>query len=638
VIEYLVNEVLARQPTAVRHFLLKSSILDQFCVPLCAAIMETESLDPTILQQLERTGLFIESLDGQNQWYRYHQLFRLLLRHRLGETVHTGEVAALHRRASVWLAANGFIEDAIDHALAAGDVKAAVSILSQHSHTLMNEERWLLLESLLNKFPASAVQEEAGLLVLLAWLNLAQWRLDRVELIRLRLAEHLETASLTSEEFRFLKSSFHIFTSIRHNWAADFGQTIDHARAALALAPLEWGLLRGYAWLHLGTAVQCLNSSQEALAALTEAEADNWQNLIHADVRKQIAICFVYWLSADLAELLQRVHYGLKLAEGHHLSMSSNYLHLFAGSICYQQNELNAAAQHFQAVLEQRYAVHPQAYVFSALGLALVYQAQKQADEAGQMVETAVQYCLEMEFPSLLFIARAFEAELALPQGRPERARQWAACTDTTLLPKIMPFPYAAQLAPLKVHLAEDTPASREQASVELRRWQEVVTITNNTRYQIELLALQAMLYQAQNKTRAADETLAQAIELAQPGGFIRLFVDLGPKMAILLNRLCAQGTAVDYIRHILAAFPDSRPMSNITPSQHLIESLTEREMEVLGLLAQRLSNKEIAQILFISAETVKRHTINIYQKLGVESRRQAVAKASALGLLVGKA
>jgi LuxR family maltose regulon positive regulatory protein len=632
--EYLVNEVLARQPTAVRNFLLKSSILDRFCAPLCAAMMGTESLDPTILQQLEREGLFIESLDSQNQWYRYHQLFRLLLRHRLGEIVHTGEVAALHRRASVWLAANGFIEDAIDHALSGGDVKVAANILTQHSHTLMNEERWLFLESLLNKFPVAAVQEEPTLLLLLAWLNLARWRLDRVEPIRERLEEYLETASPPPEEFLFLKSSIHTFASIKNNWAANYEQALYHARTALAVTPSEWMMMRGYALIHLGTSAHFLKDSQKALAMLAEDEADNWHEPHHADTRKQIAICFVYWLSADLANLLQTSHYGLTLAEGR-LFASSSFLHLFAGSACYQQNDLSTAAQHFKAALEQPYVSHPQAFVLSAISLALVYQAQKQADEAWQMAETAVQYCLEMEFPALLFTARAFQAELALQQGQLDKAMYWVSHTDVTLLPKLMPLPYQAQMVLPKILLAEDTAASRQKASVELLRLQDIVVTTHNTRYQIELLAMQAMLYQAQNKTRAADETLAQAIVLAQPGGFIRVFVDLGPKLVVLLKRLQAQGTAVAYIQQILATFPDSMTAVHLTPPQPLIEPLTEREMEVLGLLAQRLSNKEIAQELFISTETVKRHTINIYQKLGVEKRREAVAKATALGLLM---
>ncbi|MFO7679161.1 MAG: LuxR C-terminal-related transcriptional regulator, partial [Chloroflexota bacterium] len=181
--------------------------------------------------------------------------------------------------------------------------------------------------------------------------------------------------------------------------------------------------------------------------------------------------------------------------------------------------------------------------------------------------------------------------------------------------------------------LAEDTPVSRQQAETVLTQLSELAFSTHTIRLQIEALTMQAILYQAQGKTPAAHTTLKEAIRLAEPAEIIRPFVDLGPKMASLLKQVYGAGERPSFVQRVLAAFPAHRPPVSAA-SSILVESLTEREMEVLGMLAQRLSNKEIAALMFISPATAKRHTSNIYQKLGVKNRREAVTRAAALDLI----
>ena len=204
-----------------------------------------------------------------------------------------------------------------------------------------------------------------------------------------------------------------------------------------------------------------------------------------------------------------------------------------------------------------------------------------------------------------------------------------------------MAFFYVPQLTLPKLLLAQDTPASRQQAAEALSRLYDFVTATHNTRFTIEVLALQALLQDAQGDERAALALLGQAVSLAEPGGFIRLFVDLGLRMAGLLARLRRTGVATGYMDQILQAFgestsaaPDRGAAETAMERAELIEPLTDREREVLALLAQRLSNKEIAQALVISPQTVKRHATNLYQKLQASGRREAVANATRLGLL----
>jgi LuxR family maltose regulon positive regulatory protein len=211
---------------------------------------------------------------------------------------------------------------------------------------------------------------------------------------------------------------------------------------------------------------------------------------------------------------------------------------------------------------------------------------------------------------------------------------------------------YVPQFTLVRVLLAQDTKSSREQAADLLNQLYDFVNFSHSRRFQIDVLALQALFYDSQGEEPAALKSLTNALQLAEPGGFIRPFVDLGPLMADLLKRLHWKRIARDYIEKILAAFeresdqtvlPEAndqptasarQPQRPSPPSQPLVEPLTNRELDVLDLLAQRLSNKEIADKLFISAETVKGHLQNIYQKLEVKKRREAVEKAKNLRIL----
>ena len=633
VVDYLVNEVLARCSTAVIDFLLKSSVLNRFCAPLCAAMMGNETLDPIILPQLEQEGLFIESLDTRKEWFRYHKLFQDLLRRRLEEKVSAAEIANLHLRASSWLAANGRIEEAIDHALLSGDMTAAANILSQSSFSLVEKERWLLLESLLNKFPPEVIKEQPFLLLLGTWLNMTRMQMEHLETNLQSLAANSGAVSLTPVEQRFMDSSMHLFAAFKHTWAAEFEQSIFHAHAALDTMRPEWGLLHAYAFVHLGTATHFLQGGQAGLAILEKKS--HWLVPDSVQVRKQIAIAFVDWLSADIGKLLQTAWHGLELLQAIEGFTSGSYLHYFAGIACYEQNDLDKAAHHFNTVLEKQYLANPQPYVLCAIGQALVYQAQNKEDEARHIVQTAVDFCQEMAYPQLLFKARTFQAELALRQGQLDIASLWAAQAEGTPLPKTMPYYYEASMTLPQIWLAEASPASWQKAKTELSRLYEIVNSTHNIPFQIKVLALQSLLYKRQKNAQLAEETLAKAVRLAQPSGFIRIFVDLGSELAALLKHLYMQGFVTTYLQKVIEAFPVSKPTANFSWSPATIESMTDREMEVLNLLAQRLSNKEIANTLIISQETVKRHTSNIYQKLGVKNRRQAVASAYHLGLIV---
>jgi LuxR family maltose regulon positive regulatory protein len=275
----------------------------------------------------------------------------------------------------------------------------------------------------------------------------------------------------------------------------------------------------------------------------------------------------------------------------------------------------------------------------------LTYQALDSSDQAQDIAGATIAYLNELENVEFLPQLRALQAELALRQGHVDEAGLWARQFDPYPLPLMVTF-YVPQLTLLKVLLAQDTTAGRKQASELLAKLYEHVL--TDKRYMIEVLALQALLEKAQGDPVGALDKLGQAIHMAEPGGFIRLFVDLGPNMDSLLRQLREQGLAPHYINQILDAFATGRRSANqpTEPSPtsgngrqppasvEPVESLTNRELDVLVLIAQGLSNKEIAAQLVISPGTVAQYSHIIYQKLMVKNRRQAVIEATNLGIL----
>jgi LuxR family maltose regulon positive regulatory protein len=278
--------------------------------------------------------------------------------------------------------------------------------------------------------------------------------------------------------------------------------------------------------------------------------------------------------------------------------------------------------------------------------LSLIYQAQGQPDKARERNRKMMQYAMDTGNQMVLRTTQAFEAELALRQGRIPEASNWAERFHPK--PFLPPFAfYMPQLTLVKILLAQDTSDSRGRAADLLDQLHDFLASIHYKKSLIEVLALQALLHDTLGDEPVAHEKIAKALALAEPSGFTRLFVDLGPQMADLLKRVQEQDIAVDYIEKLLVAFRDDEqvlvqdvsgeakaPLALSAKPQPLEDSLTNREIDVLELLVHRLRNKEIAEKLFLSPETVKGHLKSMYQKLQVSNRREAVEKAKALGIL----
>jgi LuxR family maltose regulon positive regulatory protein len=644
--DYLMSEVFSNQSPKVQSFLIQSSIFDRLCLSLCETVIESNEPD-TIRQiyqdEVLKNNIFLSALDDEQQWYRYHDLFQKFLQRQLENHHSSDEIIALHIRAANWFVQNGLIEEALKHRLKAGDTAGAVRLLAQHRPALMNKDQWQRLNRWYNLFPDDVVDTEPELLILNAWLKQVQWKYVEMQAVFERI-ESLQTShSFKGKVNHHLQSEIELLQESRVVYASPTESAIANIKDALAKIPTEHYYIRGYAATALGSAYQLTHNLEAAEQHAAEGLLELPKNdLFHTRMLGMLAI--VYWMEGDLVNLFTVANRCLEISQQAGAVLALAAMQHFLGCIQYHHNDLAAAEQSFRYVFDHGYLANTIVFAHSAIGLASTYQAQNQPDKASEVLDSATAFLQETDNTLLLPVAQAFQAELAAQQGRLAEANQWV--TRASFSPPRMALPgfYNPQLALPKILLAQNTTNSLNQIAEYLSKLRIFLETINNKRFMIETLALQALVHSAQGNQTTALEILEQSVTMAEPCGYIRPFVDLGIKLEPLLAQLAENEVTPAYISKILFSYehfekPDGSGPSTEVVSQRklqseLTEMMTNREMDVLLLLAERKTNKEIARELGISPETVKRHTVNLYQKLDVHNRRQAVVRAQQLGIL----
>jgi LuxR family maltose regulon positive regulatory protein len=667
--DYLVAEVLEGQPRVIRDWLLCTSILDRFCAPVCEAVsfglterpsgfeettVGSDSLQAhaagsqseldggEFLERLETANLFVTRLDDVGEWYHYHPLFQELLQGQLKKRLDAGGVAALHRRASTWYAQNGYLEEALHHALDAGDTSAAVDLVVQHRHESLNQERFHVLERWLNLLPREAVEDNAELNLTEAWLLDYGLRHEEIPPLLERVAILLgDDAALTEQDRTVLGGEIAVLQGILFYWMGQGQLSLENTRHAVEVTPTEHEWVRGVALTFRAGAYQLvgqLDKAYEEIHKILAAGSGGGSAFNH---RAYDALLGIESLAGNLSGLEQTAQRQVDLTEPRRLYDSLGWALYGLGTAHYLRNDLAKAKQAYTQVVDMRHRTHASAVAQGYYGLALTFQGLGKPDQARETSQTALGWAAETGNAFVLVEAHSFVARLALLQGQVPDTSQWAApLGDEIPLMLMLQIPH---LTLANVLLAQGTPDALQKAGDLMARLRQSAEATYNTWRTMEITAMQAVLKETEGEQQAALDLLEPVLVWAEPRGFIRLFADLGPRMAGLLERLYRQGVASEYITQILASFAtkDQGRMTEALPSStvhrhssFVIEPLTNRELDVLELMAQRLTNKEIAAQLIISSGTVKLHAHNIYQKLDVNGRRQAVAKATALGIL----
>ncbi|MFN8471047.1 MAG: LuxR C-terminal-related transcriptional regulator [Anaerolineae bacterium] len=635
---YLLDEVLALQSSEMQESLVKSSILDRFGAPLYAAVCEqTAAAGDEFLDRMQALNLFLIGLDPVGDWYRYHYLFRQLLQRQLHTRYTPSEIEELHRRASAWFAGQGLLEEAMDHALAAHDTDAAVRVVARHRHALMNYEQWRRLEQCLSLLPAEA-WDSPEVLMTEVWLAHSR-RADFETMARLgeRAAARVDELGLPAEQAQSLLGELDTLATLLAYYRGDAEQSIMSGRRALERLPLDAYTVRSFAWIHLAAAHHLKGDREAAYAALAEGAREEQATPDLDRWRLRLAWGFLEWLDGNLDGLARTAAEALIGTQASGRGETVAWRNYFRACVAYERNDLVTAETAARAVVEDpAHASSALALVHATAILAFTREALGRPEQARETVETVIKHLLDMRNTGMLQVLLALQADLAIRQGDAVTATRWAVSAEVVFQSEGLFF--APQLVSAKQLLAQKSAYSRRQARVHLERLLDRAVRTHQVAVHIQVLALQALLADAENDEAGALAKLEEAVLLAQPGGFLRVFADLGPPMHSLLRRLRERSAVPAFVACIEEACTPPRlvaaPRSDNNGNAKLIEPLTDRELEILALLAQRLSNREIGERLFIAPPTVKRHTVNIYQKLLVSGRREAVAKAEALGIL----
>lgn len=639
--DYFLNEIFLRQPPETQEFLLKTSILERFTRDECDALRGNGPGENwrAILEQLVRDELMVIALDENEGWYRYHQLFRDFLRSRMAVTFDAKTITKLNRRASEWNAAHGFISEAIQYSIAAGDFARGADLVGVAVGPLLDTETARpYLESWLRLFPKQEWDRHLGLVMAQLWLAQLQFRLPVMKnlqpLARQRLDEARDLGPTERNRYLAEIEQFNLGVAFFTNQADLILQSAPHALENLAPQSVY---ARGNLLVYRAVSLQMTGSSADGIRLLTDTYSNYAGDSIHFRLRMLLGLALIYLYEADYCPLFDTATRMVELARDQSY-VTLGWAHNFLGLVHYEWNQLEAAAQHFSVGSELRFSSNTKPAHESFAWLALTEQAQGYTETAADTLQEVLRFSDEMRSPDLANSTEAYRARLATIRGDTVAALRWA---DSASLPQLPHMLYDAErnLTRLRALIASRKRERVQTALTETNALLEASLGMHNTRRTIQLYALKALALDALGQTNRALDALEASIQPAAWGGFKRTWLDLGPGMAHMLSLLQARKVAPDYINSILAAIPrstkDLAPVPTTeTASGRVIEPLTWREIQVLKGLADHLSTKEIAQALVISPLTVKSHIGHIFTKLDVNSRDEAVRVAAAYGLL----
>lgn len=641
--EYLFKEVLEQQPENIRKHIVLISILDRFSAPLFEVLCPYSKSECKfdgwgVMNWLDKHNLFHIPLDNRRYWFRFHHLFQELLQGQLNRHYSSDDIKELHFKAGSWFAENGYLEEAIKHTLLSGKAEKAGKLVERIGHMLIEQERVFDLEKILWQLPSKVIEDSPLLLIYEAWIA-------RVNLLFPKIAAYLKKAEESAsrkplpEDISDVVSGYlYSIRSYERYCLLDPEAAQSCAEQALELIPSQYSYMRGFATIMQTAVLQMKGRYQDALSVMKSAQNDRFLQPKQTQAVLLAGLSPICMMEADEFTLRTVANRLMKLGKETGLTVNASWGRQYLAVSHYQRNEIEEAVRILASYQEDCYLMYHDAVVDGAVILSLCYQILSQPQEAREVADFLSQHAVETGHPLLLLAAEAFQAELALQQGRLDNALSWVRLFEPRHLHAHYFF-YLPELTCAKVLIREDTPTSLQKAQDLLLGIEKFSRNTNNRSILIPALALQAILLDKHDQPEALEKA-AESISLAKPGGGIRFFLDLGLPMENLFHRLLEQKSSMNFIEKLLAAFSEDKQRSPMQSTDGeaqniplLDDPLTIREQEILNQLSQGKTNKEIAENLFISIDTVKTHLKKIYQKLEVNSRLQAVTKATELGI-----
>ena len=711
VLDYLFEEVLQKQSASIQEFLLHTSVLDRLTGPLCDAVRFGSAESPSTLSgdavrfgsaesvgsskgtgitgqddgretlaTLDRGNLFIVPLDQERRWYRYHHLFADLLRQRL-RRLQPELVPTLHRRASEWYEQNGFPEQAAEHALQAEDHERAACLIDEQAEAMWLRGEHVKLQRWLSKLPDKVVFSRPQLCIFDAWYLFASGRQEAAEQMLQACEQRFEPAAagstenpppnryaqMSDAEMMKLKGMATVIRAFMATYLGDVEAMALHGQQALAYLPKEELIWRSNAAIALGDSQGFrgdVDAAYQSRLQAAEEAAQAGETLFSTMAYMKAAVALrEQGRLRETITVCQREIQGTDSSGLPRGSVVGALLAIWAETLAEMGNLEEALDLANQGVALTERGIDLAMRGWSYLCTSRILFSAGDLDGAERIFQRVESTARDTNLPAWITTqVAAWQARVWLAEGRLDAASEWAAQRrlntgeESELLHELDFASLLEYVVLARILIAQAKP---DQANRLLPPLLEAAEAGGRTSKSIEILMLQALASQAMGKTAQAMEFLERALSLAEPRGFVGVFVDEGPPMARLLQAAANRGILPDYTAKLLAAFPEAAappqtiqtevPPSSLgrrpsvvrrmpaSASPTLVEELSSRELEVLQLIAEGLTNREIATRLFVSLNTVKAHTRNLYGKLGVHSRTRAVARAQELGLLPGK-
>ncbi len=520
---YLVDEVLSHQPPEIQAFLLKTSILERFSASLCGAILgEVDTVrDVSVyLDWIERAELFVIPLDERREWYRYHHLFQELLQQRLFAEMAPDQVADLHRLASVWFAEHGLVDEAVHHALAAGDLDLAAHQMFAGLKELLNREDRPTLERWLRLLPEEVIQQRPELLMVKAWSLQFQWRLDLQVQVLKQIENLLDAgggAAIPADDLQFLRGQILLPRAQQAYFNNQASQAIDLCQQILAIFPPSWTFVRGGAMIYLGLSMQASGQALEAeRLLLADYEAYGEKDDIYVlFVLESLGFTYLHTGQLERARQIAQVLVQRSARSG--LRLMEYWGDWLLSVVCYERNELEAAAQFFTQVFTNRYIAQISPYRDAVAGLALIHQIHGESAEAWQVLELISQFDLELSGSEALR-TQSLRARLLLMQGDLEGAGRWADTFTGPPPDQALFWLEEPQVTRAHILLAGGSQVDLRLALQILDTLDEIADRTHNTRYKISILALRALALDAVAQRAVGETGQAERRAQASPG------------------------------------------------------------------------------------------------------------------------
>lgn len=651
IFSFLADEVFVQMSAAMQRFFMKVSILDNFCVSLCLALVDEDDLDESVsyfLENITSTELFITALHSEDEWYQMHNLMRSMLQNSLSKNYSPEQIKELHLRASYWYAGRNLLEPALEHAMKADNSSMIAELLDQTIFAALDSEDFLIMDRLMQTVTEEMKTNNPQFLFYKAWQNLSRWNISDIKKITGQAEKILKSAkpdTFTNQDFLFGQLAF--FKGYLAFNSNNGKEAVKFCGKALDAFPTRLNYINGMGIFYYGLSMQSCESAQNAASYLQQSYRENNNDNSFA-LSHLFALATIYLQDGDLKA---SEHYARLLLDKARINKAvqlEGYALAILGFVNYHWNRLDLAEKWYQELNEMSSLTKVVLNRIGYIGLILALQARGKFSEAIDINNELIEREIEL-FGRFTEWTQVSRLQILASQNQWKEAERWAdEYREPFISDPFMPNMENPHVFKAKVLITRNDPKDLPEIMEFLGKYIEVTSKINYNRCKAEALAISALAEANAGNSAAAQDLLIESLKIAARGKMIRLYLDLGSQMHELLKQVTPGVEIAEFVQDLLAAFADSnagqREANQIAKGRPgffaddmerpLYENLSIREREVLLLMAETISMQEIANRLFITYATAKRHTINIYSKLGVHNRWEAVSAARKNGII----